>query len=191
MPVPVKAVFEDGSRQIKLTNRLFRVNNLEFESRSKLKEAILDPDNKLALLETPSEATPEELSDIISLLPWTGAGEEALKAYEKAISLKLDHVRSWFKLGLILFDGGYYKESFKAFEKLIELNPPQLTHFASLVWMGHLQDLFGNREEALKYYNEALKRDTGGTMRHDQWGIKIGRQWIEERLKSPFKWGKK
>jgi len=191
MPVPVKAVFEDGSSQIKLTNRLFRVNNLEFDSKSKLREAILNPDNKLALLETPLEATPEELSDIISQLPWSSAGKDALKAYEKAISLKFDNIRSWFKLGLTLFDGGYYKESFNAFEKLMELNPPQLTHFATLVWMGHLQDLFGNREEALKYYNEALKRDTGRTMRHDQLGMVIDRKWIEERLKTPFKWGKK
>jgi tetratricopeptide (TPR) repeat protein len=191
MPVPIKAVFEDGSSQVKFTNRLFRVNNPEFESKSKLKEAILNPDNKLALLETPLEATPEELSEIISLLPWAGAGEDALKAYAKAKSLKLDNVRSWFKLGLTLFDGGYYKESFNAFEKFTELNPSQLDHFAALVWMGHIQDLFGNREEALKYYNEALKHDIGGTMRHDQWGMKIDRQWVEERLKTPFKWGKK
>ena len=191
MPVLVKAVFEDGSSQIKLTNRLFRVNNLEFESKSKLKEAILDPDNKLALLETLPETTPDELSEIISQLPWTGVGEDALVAYTRARSLKLDNVRSWFKLGLALFDGGYYKESFNAFEKLTELNPPKLNHFAALVWMGHLQDLFGNREEALEHYNEALKHDTGRTMRHDQWGMKIDRQWVEERLKSPFKWGRK
>lgn len=100
-------------------------------------------------------------------------------------------MRSWFKLGLTLFDGGYYKESFNAFEKFTEFNPPKLDHFAALVWMGHLQDLFGNREEALKYYNEALKHDIGFTMRHDQWGMKIDRQWVEERLKTPFKWGKK
>jgi tetratricopeptide (TPR) repeat protein len=191
MPVPVKAVFEDGSSQIKITNRLFRINYLEFESKSKLKEAILNPDNKLALLETPLEATLEELSEIISLLPWTGAGEDALRAYKKAKSLKLDNVRFWFKLGLTLFDGGYYKESFDAFEKLTELDPPKFNHFAALVWMGHLQDLFNNREQALKYYNEALKYDVGRTMRHDQWGMKIDRQWIEERLKSPFKWGRK
>ncbi len=190
MPVPVKAVFEDGSSQVKLTNRFFRVNNLEFESKSRLKEAILNPDNELALLEKPLEATSEELSEIISLLPWTGAGENALRAYKKAKSQKLDHVGHWLKLGLTLFDGGYYKESFNAFEELIELNPPKISHFAALVWMGHLQDLFGNREKALEYYNEALRYDTGRTMRHDQWGMKIDRQWIEERLKNPFKWGK-
>ena len=61
----------------------------------------------------------------------------------------------------------------------------------ALVWMGHLKDLSGKREEALKYYNEALKHDTGRTMQHDQYGMRISRQWVEERLKTPFKWGKK
>ena len=34
-------------------------------------------------------STPEELSEIISQLPWSGAGEDALRAYAKAKSIKL------------------------------------------------------------------------------------------------------
>lgn len=191
MPVPVKAIFEDGSSEIKYTSRLSKINNLIFESPSKLKEVILDPDKKLAMIKTPLSMTAEELSELISELPWEGAGESALEAFKRAKSVKLDNAYPWFKLGLTLFDGGYYRESFDAFKKAIELNLPNLRHFVSLVWMGHLQDLLGNREEALKYYREALKHDTGGTMRHDQWGMQINRQWVEERLKTPFKWGKK
>lgn len=191
MPVPVKAVFEDGLSQVKFTNRFFRVNSLRFESKAKLKEAVLNPDKKLAMLEAPLPTLPEELLEMISQLAWTGSGEKALRAYEKAKSLKLDDAGSWFKLGLTLFDGGYYRESFEAFQRVTELNPPQVNRFSSLVWMGHLKDLEGSREEALKYYNEALKYDTGQTLRHDQWGMRINRQWIEDRLKTPFKWGKK
>jgi hypothetical protein len=33
--------------------------------------------------------------------------------------------------------------------------------------------------------------DTRGTMRHDQWGLQINKAWVEERLKTPFKWGKR
>lgn len=191
MPVHVKAVFEDGSTQTKFTNRLFNVNNLRFESKSKLKEAILDPDKKLAMVNTPYSSTPEGLSELISQLPWSGAGEDALRAFEKANSIKFDQSSSWFKLGLTLFDGGYYKQSFDAFQRTKELKPSQMTHFSALVWMGHLKDLEGKREEAIKYYKEALKYDTGRTQRHDQWGMKINRQWVEDRLKTPFKWGKK
>ena len=52
----------------------------------------------------------------------------------------------------------------------------------ALVRMGHLKDLSGKREEALKYYNEVLKYDTGRTMQHDQYGMRITRQ-IMSRIK--------
>jgi hypothetical protein len=191
MPVPVKAVFEDGTSQIKLSNRLFKVNTLVFESKFKLKEVVLDPDHKLAMLSEPLPVLPEDLSDAISELPWTGAGEKALKSFEKAKEMKIEEARLWFKLGMTLFDGGYYQESFEAFLKLTELKPSELDFFSALVWMGHLKDLTGSREEAVKHYNEALKHDTGQTMRHDQCGLQINRAWVEERLKTPFQWGKK
>lgn len=190
MPVPVKAVFEDGSSQIQSTNRLLDMNYLKFESKSKLKEAIINPDKKLAMLDSTLAPFPDELYDMISQLPWTGAGEAALKAFQQAKNLKLSFADSWFKLGLTLFDGGYFTESFEAFKKHTELNPSEIYYFTSFVWLGHLKDLMGQRKEALKFYNEALKNDTGGTMRHDQYGMKINRQWVEERLKTPFQWGK-
>lgn len=191
MPIAVKAVFEDESSEIRYTSRLSKVNNLRFESPSKLKEAILDPDGKLAMIKTPLSMTPEELTDLISQLPWEGAGESALDAFKRAKSVKLDDAYPWYRLGLILFGGGYYQESFDAFKKANELNLTGLRRFTALVWMGHLLDLQGNRAEALKYYLEALRFDTGQTMRHDQWELQINRQWVEERLKTPFKWGKK
>ena len=58
--------------------------------------------------------------------------------------------------------------------------------FATLVWLGHLNDLNGNREEGLKYYNKALENDTGETIQHDQFGLKINRKWVEERLLTQF-----
>lgn len=187
MPVPVKAVFEDGSSEIKFTNRHFNINYLKFESMSKLKEAIIDPDNRLAMIRDTLFVSPEELSEIISQLPWTGAGEDALRYFERARESKLDNTESWFKLGLTLFDGIYYKESFDAFQWIAdELNPPEIYRFITLIWMGHMKDLLDNREEALKYYKEALKYDTGRTMSHDQYGMRINRQWVEERIKTPF-----
>ena len=188
MPVPVNAVFEDGSSQIKYTNRLFRINNLKFESNSKLKKVILDPENKLAMLKTPLSILPEELPEFINQLPWTGAGKGALEAFKKAVSVKLDIFDLWFKLGLTLFDGGYYKKSFDAFKKVTELESGKIYKFSSFVWLGHLMDLQGKRNEALSYYNEALKYDEGGSMQHSQFNMFINRKWVEERLKTPFKW---
>ena len=59
--------------------------------------------------------------------------------------------------------------------------------FGALVWMGIIKDLLGEREAALGFYREALKNDTGQTLQHDQYGLRIGKAWVEERLKTPFK----
>ncbi|MFB0565960.1 MAG: M1 family aminopeptidase [Candidatus Aminicenantaceae bacterium] len=186
MPLPVKAVFEDGTSQVKYTNRISNVNHLQFESTSKLEKVILDPENKLAMINTPLPILSEDLEELISKLSWVGAGVDALDCFKRAKILKLEDRNLWFKLGMTLFDGGYYEEGFEAFKNATELRTSEIRHFTSLVWMGHIKDLLGEREEALTYYIEALKHDTGKTMRHDQYGMKINRQWIEERLKEPF-----
>jgi hypothetical protein len=56
--------------------------------------------------------------------------------------------------------------------------------------MGLLKDLMGKRPEALRYYQEALKFDTGESMRHEQFRIQMDKKWLEDRLKKPFIWKK-
>lgn len=191
MPVPVKAVFEDGTSQVKYTSRIFKESDMVFESTAKLKEVMVDPDNKFAMLKSPLAMTAEELSDTIRYLPYTDVGKDVLTYYQKARDLKLDTNRPWFKLGMMLFDGGYLKESFEAFKTYSQFELSDFHKFTAFVWLGHLKDLLGERSEAVKYYREALKYDIGRTMRHDQYGMRINRKWVEERLKTPFKWGKK
>ncbi len=188
MPVSVKVVFEDGTSQVAMTDRLLRRNTLRFESRAKLKDVVLDPEGRLAMLTTPLPAVPEDLPELIGRRPWAGAGKDALKAFELAKNSGLKDANLWFSLGIKLVDPGYYAEAFEAMKHVLEANASKEMNFIALTWLGNLQDLLGHREQALSYYQEALKHDTGGTaMRHDQWGISINRAWIEERLKTPFK----
>jgi tetratricopeptide (TPR) repeat protein len=135
--------------------------------------------------------TPEELGDAINQLPWTNPGEQALKLYNRAVEFKTDNPGSWYKLGITLFDGGYYPEGFESFKKHIDLGSSGLQLFTAYVWMGHLKDLMNQRNEALRYYREALKNDVGSTMRHDQYGMQINRAYVEKRLKEPFTRGEK
>jgi len=176
---------------VKFTNRHFRINKLIFKSDSRLAQAIFDPDHQLAILTDTLFYSVSEVTELISQLPYQSAGEKALEMYQQAVDLKLTEPRPWFKLGLTLFDGGYYPESFEAFKKLSELKPEDLILFTAFVWLGHLKDLLNEREAAVKYYQATLKHDTGKTMHHDQYGLKINREWVEERLKTPFAWGKK
>lgn len=53
MPVPVETTSEDGSRQIKLTERLLSENVLVFESASPLKQVRIDPKGELAIVVPP------------------------------------------------------------------------------------------------------------------------------------------
>jgi len=190
MPVPVKAVFEDGTSEIQKTSRLFSKNKLLFRSRARLKEAVLDPERKLAMLDAPLPVLPEELPEKISQLPYEGAGERALELYNLAKDSKMDIVQLWMKLGMVLFESGYTDESFEAFQNIVQLKPDKSYHFMALVWMGNVKDALGEREKAVEYYQESLNYDTGMSMRHDQFGIKTDREWVEERLKTPFAWKK-
>jgi len=121
MPIPVQAIFEDGTEEVRSSDRLADVDFLTFKSKAKLKKAVLDPEKKLARLDNP--------------LP--------------SIS-------------------------------------PRAAEMLALGWMGLLKDLLGRRPEALTYYREALRFDTGQSMRFDQFKIRMDKDWLEERLKKPF-----
>lgn len=180
MPVPVEAYFEDGTSQLKFTDRLLGTNVLEFESESPLRKALLNPDGELAMV--------EKLSGKISALPNVGAGEEAVVLFGKAKETGLSDVRAWWKLGRTLYDGKYYTEALEAFQTTCDLSSNgSYRVFGSLVWQGHILDLLGRRDEAVARYREALKKDKNFKIRHDQYGIKINRQWVEERIRKPFK----
>jgi hypothetical protein len=186
MPVPVRAVFEDGTSQVRWTNRFASVNVLGFESRSKMREAELDPEGRLAVIEEPLPKTSQDLVDALDALEWTGTGEEALAIYRRPEAAGIKDARAWFKLGLLLFDGRHYPESLEAFEKCGELDRSDANLFGAFVWMGNIKDLLGDRRAAVASYREALKHDTGRTMQHDQYGLRIDKAWVEERLKAPF-----
>lgn len=187
MPVPVRAVFEDGTTRDLWTDRLVGTNALRFESASKLKEVRIDPEGRLALVTEPIPRSAADLAEGVENLDWTGTGEAALAITRQPEAATIKDAHAWFKLGLLLFDGRYYPESFEAFKKCAELDRSKVNAFGALVWMGIIKDLLGEREAALGFYREALKNDTGQTLQHDQYGLRIGKAWVEERLKTPFK----
>ena len=190
MPVPVRAVFEDGTTQTARTDRLVRTNRLRFTSRSPLRDVILDPDRRLGLVQEAVPRTAAEIEEAIDDLDWTGTGAAALEFFKDPGTAGVLSPHVWFKLGLLLFDGGSYPESLQAFQKCLERSTAKGDLFGALVWIGHLNDLLGNRDAALASYAEALKNDTGRTLQHDQYSLRINRAWVEERLKSPFKWSR-
>jgi tetratricopeptide (TPR) repeat protein len=190
MPVPVRAVFEDGTVRTTVTDRLARTNIFKFSSRAALKDAFLDPDGRLGLIEEAAPRTAAQIEEAVEALDWTGTGETALAFLKQpgTAAVKARHV--WFKLGLLLFDGGFYPESLGAFRKCRELSTAKGDLFGALVWIGNIGDLMGDREAAVSAYTEALKNDPGWALQHDQYGLRIDKAWVEARLKAPFAWSR-
>ncbi len=183
MPVPVVAYFQDDTQQLQFTDRLLEVNVLKFESTAPLKEVKLDPHGELPLVVPPPEMTEKELSKRTDQMEWTGVGKQALDLFHKAQELNSADFNVWKKLGLTLYDGEYYSEALEAFERAAKLTEGQAW---VIVWQGHILDILGRREEALQRYREALERGEGINSQHDQYHMRINREWVEERLKTPF-----
>jgi tetratricopeptide (TPR) repeat protein len=190
MPVPVRGVFEDGTTQTVRTDRLVRTNLLRFSSRSPLRDVILDPDRRVGMIQEAIPRTTVEIEAAIEDLDWTGTGNAALEFLRNPDTAAVLSPHIWFKLGLLLFDGGFYPESLQAFSECRNRSAAPDDLFGALVWMGNINDLLGKREAAIASFAEALKHDTGRTLQHDQYSLRINRAWVEERLKSPFKWSR-
>jgi tetratricopeptide (TPR) repeat protein len=183
MPVTLAARFEDGSEQRVRTERLADLEELNFQTKSPLKEVVIEPDATVALAEVPSPSQREFIGKV-NQMPWTGVREKALDAYRQARELKIADNATLFKLGLLLYDSRYYQDSLAAMTQVPGADPGW--GFAATVWRGHLLDLLGRRAEAVACYREALKATWTRPMRHDQYNIVVNKEWVEERLKTPF-----
>lgn len=189
MPVYVKAVFADGTTQTARASRFFLKQTITFKSQAELEEAVLDPQNQLAMLEEPLPLLPDELSEKILELPYSNDCTKGLELYRIASESDYADPEGWFKLGMVIFEVGCFTQAFSCFEKILALDGSELYDFMAVTWMGNVRDAQGRRDEAVKYYRQALETaEDHGAMRHDQFGIQTSKEWIEQRLESPYDW---
>gem|GEM_PF-385540 len=188
MPIPVVASFEDGTSVTKTTDRFLDIDVLQFESAAPMTDVRLDPDGELALVVPHPTIDGAILGRALDHMEYIGIGQLALDLYLKAVEIELAEGSLWRKLGVALYDGRYYEEALEAFRRAAELleNEGSPYTFVSYVWQGHVLDILGRREQAILSYEEALRRDTGRTSEYSQYKMKIGQQWIRERLEMPF-----
>jgi tetratricopeptide (TPR) repeat protein len=184
MPIMVAARFEDGSEQRQRTERLADVDVLTFRAKAPLTDVVVDPDALVAMRRSPSTQV-RELRAQIRDLPWTGAGASALGLYRRAREAKLEDSSSLLKLSLALYDAGHYEEALEELKQLEALATPQ-TQFVALVWEGHVLDLLGRRTDAIARYKAALDVPGSPSMRHDQYGLVLNKDWAAERVRTPF-----
>ncbi len=188
MPVPVTALFEDGSSQCLYTNRLLDECALVFTSKAPLKEIKLDANGELPLVVPPPEVQTAEFKKAIRNLRITGEGDKALKIFTQIKDADFDDAGSHFRLGMCLFDGEFYEEALQTFQKCFEFSKEDsYERFLGLVWQGHLLDLLNRREEAVACYKEALQHcDSKTSIPHNQYAMRITQSWVQKRIQSPF-----
>src|SRR6185503_16981227 len=78
--------------------------------------------------------------------------ETALSYSRKAVQLK--SIEAYYYLGQVLLKQGKHDEAKAEFEKLLKF---KLNHCGALVAMGAIHEAKGAPDEALKYYQRALK----------------------------------
>ncbi len=183
MPVPVQAVFEDGTSQTVMTDRTKILDTVVFESKARLKDAVLDPERRLAMLAKP---IPEIPADTASAMAWGLDPARSLEVYEALRGIPGLSVDLWQRLGLNLYDADFLAESSDCFAKLAADADPDF-RFLGPAWQGLIEDLRENRERALQYYKEALARDKGESFGFGgNFRLRIDRAWLEARLKTPY-----
>lgn len=180
MPVAVKAAFEDGSEQTGLTDRTRTLDVLVFESRSRLKEAILDPEGRLAMIPKPRPDIPDEAA---AALAWGLDSGKSLEVYGLLRETAVETADLWEGLGRNLFELDRYAEAGDCFARMSA--DPDFA-FSAAAWLGIVADLAGRRESALKHYREALALDQGETLDYGNLNLKIDRAWLEARLRNPY-----
>jgi hypothetical protein len=185
MPVPVKAVFEDGTEQVLFTDRNLEVSLLRFDSASKWKEVIINPEKNLPMLDKPPTEIPREVEEML-VYGWPIEKDKILAIYNGLKGKDITNDIFWYRLGRSLFDNKYYSESAPCFRDAAEQFIDKTYKFASLVWAGVVSDLLGEREEAVKYYQESLNHVPEQEWSYDQFGITMSKEWVEERLSTPF-----
>lgn len=188
MPVPIQAVFEDGSTQMALTDRTRALTTLLFESRTRLKDVVIDPEGKLARVETPVPAISRAAAAALAF-GW-GPGEAA-RVYEAVMSQPIGDGDTWYRLGSDLYGAGRLDEAADCFAKAAGLQRNPVWKFGALGWLGLLDDLRGRRPDALVHYRAALAIAPARPVRHDQFKLVMDKTWVEERLKTPFIPGQK
>ncbi|MEN6561798.1 MAG: hypothetical protein ABFD52_13590 [Acidobacteriota bacterium] len=188
MPVPVQAVFEDGSIQLGRTDRTKPVTTLVFKSRSRLRQAVIDPERKLARVETP---VPPLSPAAAAALAFGWDPGEAERVYAALKDQPLSSGDTWYRLGAQLYGAGRLDEAADCFARAGGLESDPAWKFGALGWLGLLDDLKGRRSDALVHYKAALAIAPERPVRHDRYRIVMNKAWIEERLKTPFIPGQK
>ena len=127
-------------------------------------------------------------TDWIKETSYTDPLDLSLGDYEryKKFGIEDDHLK--MMLYMQLFDSSRYNECAAVCGDIIQANKSGTYNVANAYrWIGMCRDMLNEREKAVEAYKKALSFEVVKfAARHDQYGLHITREWIQERLSSPY-----
>jgi tetratricopeptide (TPR) repeat protein len=151
-PVSMRLYFPEMMDHIDSARERKRLENLSFTAKPKSVKAAQTP------VEAPLTPSGKSLQ--------AAEGAYGQQDYEKARNFFLkalgdqgtgaDHAQAYYGLGRIALREKDPEKAEKLFQKTLEMSPDPQTQAWSLVYLGRLSDVSGERDQALKHYQAAL-----------------------------------
>jgi proline iminopeptidase len=120
---------------------------------------------------------------------WSSS-QKIAKRYSREWLEMFDQLRSFMRTGFALYDVENYEEAlfvFKRMETAADEQEEQNFVAVALIWQGHMLDLLGRREEAVKQYSLAAEMNIEDTWMHGQYDLKYSLSpYARERTGKPF-----
>ncbi len=120
---------------------------------------------------------------------WSSS-QKIAKRYSKEWLEMFDQLRSFMRTGFALYDVENYAEAlfvFESMQKAAEEQEEPTLKAVALIWQGHMLDLLGRREEAVKRYSQAADMNLDDTWMHGQYDLKYSLSpYARERMGKPF-----
>ena len=191
VPVCMMAYFEDGSNQTQFTERLLNKQLLTFKSKSKYTKIIFDPFEAYAMKKSYEEIKDDSAEFLIKNIKETSYSDPfnlSLGYYERNKKFNIGDNHILYMLRMQLFDSRNYNESISVCEDIINNEKSGRSDIASAYyWSGLCCDMLNEREKAVEAYKKALSfEEIQFGDRHDQYGIHVTREWLQERILLPF-----
>lgn len=104
---------------------------------------------------------------------------------------RLENLRMIMRIGFALYDVEQYDEALYVFGRMQQaaIEEKHAAHRAfALIWQGHMCDLMGKRQEAIRHYRLAAEMNIDDTWMHSQYGLKYTLSpYAKERIQNPFR----
>lgn len=152
-------------------------------------EEILTYKSTLETWEKETKSTPDR---ILGSFGWGWSSSQKIaKRYSKEWLEMFDDLTSFMRTGFALYDVENYEEALFVFERMqsAAVDKQQKPHeVIALIWQGHMLDLQGKREDAIKKYSQAADMNCEDTWMHGQYDLRYSLSpYAKERMKEPFK----